>query len=155
MLEELDVEDSGGGSVPPPPLVVCCPARALLHCGDDHIDESSSSSDKGEEEIDRVKAPSIHTGGRRGCVFSGLRDVAERAHTVGRPQDRQETPEERAEEGGRCFFDTGGRGKPGGEGGNKTGKGEAAFAGQADRVQARLSQWLAAKKRTATRGLPI
>ena len=69
MLEELDVEDSGGGSVPPPPLVVRCPVRALLHCGDDHIDESSSSSDKGEEEIDRAKAPSNDTGEAGGAVY--------------------------------------------------------------------------------------
>ena len=55
--------------MPPPPLVVRCPVRALLHCGDDHIDESSSSSDKGEEEIDRAKAPSNDTGKAGGAVY--------------------------------------------------------------------------------------
>ena len=53
----------------PPLLVVRCPVRDLLHCGDDHTDESSSSSDKGEEEIDRVQAPSSGENVQNGAVY--------------------------------------------------------------------------------------
>ena len=46
-----------------------CPAGATLHYREAHLDMPSSSSEKGEEEIDRVKAPGTTTNFEEGAVY--------------------------------------------------------------------------------------